>query len=74
MVGTAIGREHGPMAKQQTRKKRRGHARSKLEGDLDQLLDQHADHSVIREAMERMGAASAQRLMYTTYPACTSNA
>lgn len=61
------------MAKTKQHQKRADGTRSKLETDLDDLVDRHADHSVIREAMERMGN-NAHCVSYTTYPACTSNA
>ena len=61
------------MTKTKQRQKRVDGSYSDLETDLGALVDRHADHSAIREAMERMGD-NAQRIIYTTYPACTSNA
>jgi hypothetical protein len=59
------------MAKGDRRAKRS--QESRLESDLTILLDRHADHSVIREALDRMSGANAQGALYTTYPACHSN-
>lgn len=61
------------MTTKRKRAKRVSESRSPLETDLQDLFDRHADHSIIREALDRMAVAQAQTL-YSTYPACQSNA